>query len=133
MHIVFLKCPHVQIAFLKLTSCENQALVGCISIAAVAVHLNLKLVSHLISNNIVNFQEFMTILNACTKKFGNLLKAPCIYIYIYIYIYMCVCVYTYMYTYAYICVYTYTHSYIWIYISMCVYIYIYIIYTSYIV
>ena len=36
------KCLHVQITFLKFTSCENQALVGCIPIAAVAVHLNLK-------------------------------------------------------------------------------------------
>ena len=27
------------------------------------------------SNNIVNFQEYKTILNACTKKSGNLLKA----------------------------------------------------------
>ena len=27
---------------LKLSSCDNQALVGCIPIAAVAVHLNLK-------------------------------------------------------------------------------------------
>ena len=35
-----LKC---QIAFLTFTSCDNQALVGCIPIAAVAVHLNLKL------------------------------------------------------------------------------------------
>ena len=33
---------HVQIAFLKFTSCGNQALVGCISIPTVAVHLNLK-------------------------------------------------------------------------------------------
>ena len=41
-HIVLLKCPHVQIAFLKFTSFENLALVGCIPIAAVAVHLNLK-------------------------------------------------------------------------------------------
>ena len=32
----------VQIAFLKFTSCDNQVLVGCIPIAAVAVHLNLK-------------------------------------------------------------------------------------------
>ena len=32
----------VQIAFLKITSCDNQDLVGCIPIAAVAVHLNLK-------------------------------------------------------------------------------------------
>ena len=28
------------------------------------------------SNNIVNFQESMTILNACTKKSGNLLQTP---------------------------------------------------------
>ena len=42
LHIVLLKCPHVQIAFLKFTSCDNQALVGCIPIAAVAVDLNLK-------------------------------------------------------------------------------------------
>ena len=35
-------CPHVHIAFLKFTSCGNQALVGCIPIAAVAVHLNVK-------------------------------------------------------------------------------------------
>ena len=42
LHIVLLKCPHVQIAFLKFTSCDNQALVGCIPIPAVAVHLNLK-------------------------------------------------------------------------------------------
>ena len=42
LHIVLLKCPHLQIAFLKFTSCDNQALVGCIPIAAVAVDLNLK-------------------------------------------------------------------------------------------
>ena len=30
------------------------------------------------SNNIVNFQESTTILDACTKKSGNLLKASCI-------------------------------------------------------
>ena len=29
------------------------------------------------SNNILNFQESTTILNACTKKPGNLLNAPC--------------------------------------------------------
>ena len=71
MHIILLKC---QIAFLKFTSCDNQALVGWIPIAAVAVHLNLKSLkigqsSHkMYSNNILNFQESMTILNACTKK-----------------------------------------------------------------
>ena len=39
LHIVLLKC---QIAFLKFTSSDNQALVGCIRIPAVGVHLNLK-------------------------------------------------------------------------------------------
>ena len=39
---VLLKYPHIQIAFLKFTSCDNQALVGCIPILAIAVHLNLK-------------------------------------------------------------------------------------------
>ena len=39
LHIVLLKCP---VAFLKFTSFDYQALVGCIPIAAVAVHLNLK-------------------------------------------------------------------------------------------
>ena len=29
------------------------------------------------SNNILNFQESTTILNACTKKSGNLSYAPC--------------------------------------------------------
>ena len=41
-HFSKLKCPHVQIAFLKFISCDNQTLVGCISIPALAVHLNLK-------------------------------------------------------------------------------------------
>ena len=36
------KVSHVQIAFLKFTSCDNLTLVGCIRIPAVAVHLNLK-------------------------------------------------------------------------------------------
>ena len=39
LHIVLQKW---QIALLKFTSCDNQDLVGSISIAAVAVHLNLK-------------------------------------------------------------------------------------------
>ena len=42
LHVVLLKCPHVQIAFLKFSSCDYQALVGCIEIPAVAVDLNLK-------------------------------------------------------------------------------------------
>ena len=42
LHILLLKCPHVQITFLKFTSCDNQDLVGCIPIPAVAVDLKLK-------------------------------------------------------------------------------------------
>ena len=43
------------------------------------------------SNNILNFQESTTILNAHTKKSGNLLYAPRI---LYIYIYICECFYS---------------------------------------
>ena len=39
----------VQIAFLKFTSCDNQALLGYIPIAAVAVHLNPKSLKLVIS------------------------------------------------------------------------------------
>ena len=42
LHTFLRKCLHVQIAFLKFTSSDNQVLVGCIPIAVVAVHLNLK-------------------------------------------------------------------------------------------
>ena len=42
LYIILIKCSHFQIAFLKFTNCDNQALVGCIPIAAVAVYLNLK-------------------------------------------------------------------------------------------
>ena len=82
MYIVLLS---VLIAFLKFTSCDDQALVGCIPIAAVAVHLNLKsqkLVSHLIRCIAITYWIFKSlfldfrILNACTKRTGNLLKAP---------------------------------------------------------
>ena len=74
MHIVLLKCPDIQIAFLKFTSRDNQTLVGCIPIAAVAVRLKPEIIkngqsSHMMySNNIVNFQESTTTLNAYTKK-----------------------------------------------------------------
>ena len=43
------------------------------------------------SNNILTFQDSTTILNAYTKKSGNLLKAPRIYIYIYIHSFLSVC------------------------------------------
>ena len=38
------------------------------------------------SNNIVYFQESTTILNACKKKSGNLLKAPRIFEYMNVFI-----------------------------------------------
>ena len=44
------------------------------------------------NNNILNLQKSTIILNACTKRSGNLQNSPRIYIYIYIYIYVCVCV-----------------------------------------
>ena len=47
------------------------------------------------SNNIVNFQESTTILNAYTKKVWKIIVCTSyiyIYIYIYMYIYVCVCV-----------------------------------------
>ena len=61
LHIVFLKCPHVQIAFLKFASCDNQVFVGCIPIPVVAVHLNLKsekLVSHLMTYIAISYWIF---------------------------------------------------------------------------
>ena len=60
----FIVFPHVQIAFLKFTNCDNQALVGCIPIASVAVHLNLKsgkLVSRLISCIAITFWIFKSL------------------------------------------------------------------------
>ena len=81
----------VHIAFLKFTSCDNQVLIGCIPIAAVAVLLKIGRSSHkMYSNNIVNFQESTTILNACTKSLETYWKH---HVYIYIYIYGSVCVF----------------------------------------
>ena len=78
LHIVLLKCPHVQIAFFKSTSCDNQALIRvypnsyCSCLFEPEI-IKIGLSSHKIfSNNIVNFQESMTILNACTKKVWKL-------------------------------------------------------------
>ena len=39
LHIIL---PQVQIAFLKLTSSDNETLVGCIPVPFVAVHFNRK-------------------------------------------------------------------------------------------
>ena len=73
LHIVLLKC---QIAFLKFTSCDNKANTCC-SCSFEAKIIKIGQSSHkMYSNNVLNFQESTTILNACTKKSGNLLKTP---------------------------------------------------------
>ena len=54
------------------------------------------------SNNIVNFQESTTILNACTKEAWKPIEGTT---YIYIYMHMYICIYACMYIYAYIYIY----------------------------
>ena len=54
---------------------------NCCSFEAEIIKISLS--SHEMYSN-KNFQESATILSACTKKSGNLLKAPRMYIYIYI-------------------------------------------------
>ena len=83
LHIVLLKCPHVKIAFLKFTSCDNQILVGCIPIDEI---IKIGQSSHKMESiNIPNLQRSTTILNTCTKKSVSLSLSLYIYIYIYIY------------------------------------------------
>ena len=49
----------------------------CCSCSFEAEIIKIGLSSHkMYSNNILNFQESTPILNACTKKFGNLLNTP---------------------------------------------------------
>ena len=67
----------------------------CCSCSFEAEIIKIGLSSHkMYSNNILNFQESTTILNACTKKSGNLLNAQ--------HICVCVCVFEYIYIYIYI-------------------------------
>ena len=143
MHIVLLKCPHVQIAFLKFTSCDNQALATnawlsqrvnlvysncCCSCSFEPEIIKIGQSSlKMYSNNILNFQESTTILYACTKKSQETYWMHDVYIYIYIYkkyiqlrIYIYVCSYVYMY----ICMYIYMsvcmYVYMWVWVSVCV-------------
>ena len=91
------------------------------------------------SNNILSFQESTTILNAFSRKSGNLLKAHHIYLCACVYMYLCIsmCIYdifVYIHSCMYVCVFIYIcvcvcvcmYIYIYILVSMCVYIYIYI-------
>ena len=51
----------------------------CSSCSFEAEIIKIGLSSHkMYSNNILNFQEYTTILNDCSKKSGNILNAPCI-------------------------------------------------------
>ena len=85
----FIVLPRVQIGFLKFTSCDNQALVGvysncCCRCWFVAEIIKIGQSSHkMYSNKILNFQEFTTMLNACTKKMWKLIEFTT-YMYIYI-------------------------------------------------
>ena len=68
-----------KIAFLKFTSCDNQALVGCIPIPACSCSFKPEIIKigqssrKMYSNNILNFQESTTILDAHTKKVWKLI------------------------------------------------------------
>ena len=75
------------------------------------------------SKNLLNFQESTTILNACTKKTGNLFNGPRIYIHIHTFIYIYTYTHTYIYTHIYL--YTHTHTHIYIYAYTHIYIHTY--------
>ena len=70
LHIVLLKCPHVQIAFLKFTCCDNSVYSNsCSSCSFEAEIIKIGLSSQkMYKNNILNFQVSTILLNACTKK-----------------------------------------------------------------
>ena len=84
MHIVL---PHVQIAFFKIPQLWQSGFSRVYSNCCCSCWFEPKIIkisqsSHnMYSNNILIFQESTTILNACTKKSGNLLKIPRINIY----------------------------------------------------
>ena len=79
------------------------------------------------SNNILNFQDSTTILNACTKKSLETSWIHHVYIYIYIYIHTHIYAYIYVYIHTFMHIYMYIHSiYIYIYVHIYIYIYIYI-------
>ena len=68
MHIVLLKCPHVQIVFLKLTSFSSLYSNCCCSCSFEPEIINIgQSYYKMYSNNILNFQEATTILNSFTK------------------------------------------------------------------
>ena len=98
MHIILLKCPHIQIAFLEIHQLWQSGFSRvysncCCSCSFKSEIIKIGQLSHkMYSNNILNFQESMTILNACTKNVRKLIECTT-YIYIFIYTYVCVCIY----------------------------------------
>ena len=73
MHIVLLKSPHVQIVLLKFASRVYSNCSCCCSFEPEIIKISQS--SHkMYSNNIANFQESTTILNACTKKVWKLIE-----------------------------------------------------------
>ena len=103
LHIVLLKCPHVQIAFFKIHLLRQSGFSrvdsNCYCRFIWTWIIKFGQSSHkMYSNNILNFQEFTPILNACIKMSGNLLNQLPTYIHIYIYIYIYI-YYIYIYIY----------------------------------
>ena len=69
LHIVLLNCPHVQIAFLKFTSCSRVYSNCCCSCSFAPEIIKIGLSCHnMYSNNIVNFQESYTNFKCLYKK-----------------------------------------------------------------
>ena len=80
MHIVLLKCPH-QLWQSRFSRVYSNC---CCSCSFEAEIIKLGRSSHkMYSNNILNFQESMTILNACTKKVWKLIEGTT-YFFIYL-------------------------------------------------
>ena len=74
-NFIYIVLPHIQIAFLKFTSCVYSNC--CCSCSFEPEIIKIGQSSHkMFCNNILNFQVYTTILNACTKKkSGNLLNS----------------------------------------------------------
>ena len=65
------------------------------------------------SNNILNFQESMTILNACTKKVWKLIESTT---YVNLYLHMYIYVHIHAFMFIYVC--TYMSNYLWMFLSI---------------
>ena len=82
LHIVLLKCPHVKIGIFEIhqqwQSDFNRVYSNCWCSCSFEPEI-IKIgqsSNKMYINKIPNFQEPTTILNACTKNYGNLLNSP---------------------------------------------------------